>query len=85
MPDGSTLRLRKLDADYDPRDRIQALTQVQRSAEAGEVVTGLLYVDADAADCHDVLGTPTAPLNALDESVLCPGAEALEGVNAQLR
>jgi len=49
------------------------------------VVTGLLYVDADAADCHDVLGTPTAPLNALDESVLCPGAEALEGVNAQLR
>ncbi|MDE0177762.1 MAG: 2-oxoacid:ferredoxin oxidoreductase subunit beta, partial [Gammaproteobacteria bacterium] len=85
MPDGSTLRLRKLDEDYDPRDRIQALTQVQRSAEAGEVVTGLLYVDADAADCHDVLGTPTAPLNSLDESVLCPGAEALAGVNAQLR
>ena len=85
MPDGSTLRLRKLDEDYDPRDRIQALTQVQRSAQAGEVVTGLLYVDADAADCHDVLGTPTVPLNALDESVLCPGAAALEGVNAQLR
>ncbi|MCY3620599.1 MAG: 2-oxoacid:ferredoxin oxidoreductase subunit beta [Gammaproteobacteria bacterium] len=85
MPDGSTLRLRKLDEDYDPRDRIQALTQVQRSAEAGEVVTGLLYMDADAADCHDVLGTPSAPLNALDESVLCPGTEALEGVNAQLR
>ena len=85
MPDGSTLRLRKIDEDYDPRDRVQALTQVQRSAEAGEVITGLLYVDADAADCHDVLGTPTVPLNALDESVLCPGAEALEGVNAQLR
>ncbi|MYF27913.1 MAG: 2-oxoacid:ferredoxin oxidoreductase subunit beta [Gammaproteobacteria bacterium] len=85
MPDGSTLRLRKLDEDYDPRDRIQALTQVQRSAEAGEVVTGLLYVDADAADCHDVLGTPAAPLNSLDEAVLCPGAEALAGVNAQLR
>ena len=85
MPDGSTLRLRKIDEDYDPRDRVQALTQVQRSAEAGEVITGLLYMDADAADCHDVLGTPTVPLNALDESVLCPGAEGLEGVNAQLR
>ena len=80
MPDGSTLRLRKVDEDYDPRNRVQALTQVQRSAEAGEVVTGLLYVDPDAADCHDVLGTPEAPLNALDDSVLCPGAEALAGV-----
>ena len=85
LPDGSTLCLRKLDEDYDPHDRVQALTQVQRAAEAGEVVTGLLYVDPDASDCHEILGTPEAPLNALDESVLCPGSEALERVNASLR
>ena len=85
MPDGSTLRLRKLDEDYDPRDRVQALTHVQRAGEAGEVVTGLLYVNPDASDCHDVLGTPAEPLNGLDESVLCPGADALERVNASLR
>ena len=85
MPDGSTLRLRKLDEDYDPRDRVQALTHVQRAGEAGEVVTGLLYVDPDASDCHDILGTPAEPLNAMDESVLCPGADALERVNASLR
>ncbi len=85
MPDGATLRLRKLEESYDPHDRVQALTHVQRAAEAGEVVTGLLYVDPNASDCHDVLGTPTTPLNALDESVLCPGTEALERVNASLR
>ena len=85
MPDGSTLRLRKLDEGYDPRDRVQALTHVQRAGETGEVVTGLLYVDPDASDCHDILGTPAEPLNALDESVLCPGADALERVNASLR
>ncbi len=85
MPDGSTLRLRKLDEDYDPRDRVQALTHVQRAGEAGEVVTGLLYVNPDASDCHDVLGTPAEPLNGLDESVLCPGVDALERVNASLR
>ena len=85
MPDGSTLHLRKIAEDYDPQDRVQALIHVQRAAQAGEVVTGLLYVDPGAADCHDVLGTPPAPLNALDESVLCPGSEALEGVNALLR
>ena len=85
MPDGSTLRLRKLDEGYDPRDRVQALTHVQRAGEAGEVVTGLLYVDPDASDCHDILGTPGEPLNALDETVLCPGADALERVNVSLR
>ena len=85
MPDGSTLRLRKLDEDYDPRDRVQALTHVQRAAEASEVVTGLLYVDPDASDCHEILGTPAEPLNALDESTLCPGSDALERVNASLR
>ena len=85
MPDGSVLRLRKLDEDYDPHDRVQALTHVQRATENREVVTGLLYVDPDASDCHDVLGTPPVPLNALDESILCPGAEALERVNASLR
>ncbi len=85
MPDGSTLRLRKLDEDYDPHDRVQALTRVQRATEDGEVVTGLLYVNPDAGDCHEVLGTPATPLNALDESALCPGAGALEAVNASLR
>lgn len=85
MPDGSTLRLRKLDEDYDPRDRVQALSHVQRAAEDGEVVTGLLYVDPDASDCHEILGTPSTPLNALDESTLCPGSDALERVNASLR
>ena len=85
MPDGSTLRLRKLDEDYDPHDRVQALTHVQRAAEEGEVVTGLLYVDPDASDCHEILGTPEVPLNALAEDALCPGSEALAAVNASLR
>ena len=85
MPGGATLRLRKLEEDYDPHDRVRALTRVQRAAEQGEVVTGLLYVDPDASDCHEVLGTPDTPLNTLDEAALCPGAAALEGINAALR
>ena len=85
MPDGAVLRLRKLAEDYDPHDRVQALAHVQRAAEAREVVTGLLYVDPEAGDCHDVLGTPAAPLNALDETALCPGSEVLEKINASLR
>mgnify|MGYP003322562916 CR=1 FL=1 len=57
MPDGSTLRLYKLDADYDPHDRVGALNYVQKMQEEGTVVTGLLYVDSNPVECHDIMGT----------------------------
>ena len=85
MPDGSQLCLRKLDQDYDPYDRIRALSYVQEAQRDGEVVTGLLYVDPDAADCHEVLDTVETPLNALGETELCPGNDALQKINESLR
>jgi len=85
MPDGSTLRLRKLAEDYDPRDRVAAHTYVQRKQEEGEVVTGLLYLDPNATDCHAILQTVDTPLNALGDADLCPGSAALAAVNASFR
>ncbi len=83
--DGSVLRLRKLQADYDPRDRLAAMDYVQKRQAEGEIVTGLLYVDADSGDLHDRIGTVATPLNRLGEKELCPGAAALEKINAALR
>jgi len=85
MPDGSTLRLNKLDENYDPRDRVAALSHVQQKAVEGEVVTGLLYVDPEASDTHAILNTTDTPLNKLTETELCPGNAALDGINAGLR
>ncbi len=70
--DGSILRLRKLAPDYDPRDRISALTYLQQRHAAGEVVTGLLFVEPDSGDMHDFLDTVETPLNALGESGALP-------------
>jgi 2-oxoglutarate ferredoxin oxidoreductase subunit beta len=83
--DGSILRLRKLAADYDPRDRINVMNYLQQRAAAGEVVTGLLYIDPAAEDLHHHLNTVEAPLNQLGTRELCPGAVALERLNASLR
>src|SRR5690606_29588288 len=76
--DGSVLRLRKLDAGYDPRDRIAAMNLIQQRHARGEVVTGLLHVDAQAGDLHGHLGTVPVPLNSLGAAELNPGAAALE-------
>jgi 2-oxoglutarate ferredoxin oxidoreductase subunit beta len=83
--DGSTLRLCKLAGHYDPHDRAAAMNYLMDRHSAGEIVTGLLYVEPDSADLHDHLGTIATPLNQLGEGELCPGAEALERVNAGLR
>ena len=83
--DGSVLRFRKLHADYDPQERIQAMTYLQQRHAAGEIVTGLLYVEPDAHDLHDHFETVERPLNELTDAELVPGNAALQKLNASLR
>ena len=83
--DGSVLRLHKLDADYDPRDRVMAMNVLHSSEARGEIVTGLLYAEPDAPDLHSHLNTVQMPLNQLGETELCPGRVALDRINASLR
>jgi 2-oxoglutarate/2-oxoacid ferredoxin oxidoreductase subunit beta len=85
LHDGSTLRLRKLAPGHDPHDRIGAMTHLQERQAAGEIVTGLLYIDPGARDLHDQSGTVGTPLNRLGEAELCPGAAALDAFNAAQR
>jgi len=85
LHDGSTLRLSKLAADYDPFDRIGAMNYLQSRAAAGELVTGLIYMDASATDMHANLNTVPVPLNRLSEKELCPGSKGLDAFNAAHR
>ena len=83
--DGTVLRLRKLHAEYDASDRVAAMNHLQKHHAMGEIVTGLLFVDPMACDLHEHLNTVEKPLNTLGDEVLCPGASALEKVNAMFR
>jgi 2-oxoglutarate/2-oxoacid ferredoxin oxidoreductase subunit beta len=83
--DGSAIRLRKLAPDYDPHDRIAAMTYLQERGAKGEVVTGLLYVENDPQDLHGYLNTVDKPLNELGEAELVPGSKVIEKLNAALR
>jgi 2-oxoglutarate ferredoxin oxidoreductase subunit beta len=83
--EGSIIRLRKLAADYDPTDKVNAITHIARAAEKGEVLTGLLYLSPDAEDLHAHLNTYETPFNTLGEKDLCPGSAMLDKINAGLR
>jgi 2-oxoglutarate ferredoxin oxidoreductase subunit beta len=85
LHDGGTVRLRKLHERYDPADKIGAMNYLQERGAAGEIVTGLLYAHPDSSDLHDAQQTVQAPLNALADPDLVPGAATLAAFNASLR
>ena len=85
MHDGTVVALNKLDAAFDPRDGDAAINTLRQNNARGEITTGLLYLNEDAADMHAILGTCGRPLNTLPMTELCPGNKALAGINARLR
>jgi len=85
LHDGSMLRLRKVDADYDPTDRAAALDYLQDHRARDEIVTGLLFIDDRMPTLHEIAGTTDAPLARLDPAELNPGSEALAELQRDLR
>ncbi|MGD2008010.1 MAG: 2-oxoacid:ferredoxin oxidoreductase subunit beta [Cellvibrionales bacterium] len=85
MHDGSVVRLYKQDNDYDIEDRQSALEATSHYAREGKILTGLLYIQRDSEELHDVLGTARRPLNSMTEQQLCPGSRFLDSINAGLR
>jgi 2-oxoglutarate ferredoxin oxidoreductase subunit beta len=85
MHDGSRLRLHKLEEDYDPTNRIHAVKRLMEAHEKNEVLTGILYVNAQAPSFIDMLNITEEPLATLPESKVRPGREVLEQAMEELR
>src|SRR5690348_5583024 len=85
MHDGSHLRLRKLEENYDPTSRLNALTRLTEAHERGEVLTGVFYVNPQAPSFLDMLNITDQPLATLPESLTRPGREVLEAAMEELR
>jgi 2-oxoglutarate ferredoxin oxidoreductase subunit beta len=85
LHDGSVLHLEKLAEDLDPFDRVSALVALERYRARDQILTGLIYMNKDSRDLHEVLETSRRPLNSLREEDLCPGNKVLVNINASLR
>jgi 2-oxoglutarate ferredoxin oxidoreductase subunit beta len=85
MHDGSRLRLRKLEEDYDPTDKVHAVTRMNEAKRDGEILTGVLYVNTQSPTFLDMLNLTDDPLATLPQSVVRPGREVLEQVMEELR
>jgi len=68
--DGSRVMLRKVDHDYDATNALRALQTVHETRERGELVTGLLFIDAKSKDFCERERLPRKPLAAFREADL---------------
>ena len=84
MHDGSHLRIRKLDRDYDPTNRLAALAALEEAEKKGEVLTGVLYVNTEKPTFLELLGLPEDPLATLPESAVRPSKKVLDQVMEEL-
>lgn len=85
LHDGSHLALHKLESEWNPEDKWSALQAMQRTKVNGEILTGLIYIQPETKDLHQILNTVDTPLNQLGAADLCPGSELLEELNGELR
>jgi 2-oxoglutarate ferredoxin oxidoreductase subunit beta len=84
MHDGSRIILKKLERDYDPTDRSEALRILEEANARNELITGLIYIDTKQLSLLDIYNLPDTPLNRLPEDKLRPKRATIADVNAMM-
>lgn len=84
MHDGSRIILKKLERDYDPTDRSEALRILEEANARNELITGLIYIDTKQLSLLDIYNLQDTPLNRLPEDKLRPKRATIADVNAMM-
>ncbi|HQK05245.1 MAG TPA: thiamine pyrophosphate-dependent enzyme, partial [Anaerolineaceae bacterium] len=84
MYDGSVVLLKKLENEYDPTDKWQALRTLEDAANNNWLLTGLIYVNPTAPTLFDKYNLPDTPLNRLPADKLRPSPQSLEQINQSM-
>lgn len=85
MHDGSIIHLHKSESSVDVTNRRKAVTNLEIEKDKGRLLTGLLYVNQEIQETHDIINSTLRPLNTLTDEDLCPGAANLQKINESLR
>ncbi len=85
MHDGSTVRFRSVPDGYDPHDRQKVQEYIRERHDRGEIATGLLYVDENSTDVHEMNNTPDVALAKVPFATLCPGSAVLAKLQDDFR
>ena len=85
LHDGSTMRLETISDEHDISDAVAALAAIHEADAERKHVMGLLYFDGEKPALDDELNLHDTPLVEMQEDMLRPSQEDLDGVIASLR
>src|SRR5438477_1507663 len=78
LHDGPTIQLRKLDEDYNPTDKVEAMKTLFKAQDEQEFITGLIYIDEARKTLTEEQSLPETPLAHLPVETLRPSRETLD-------
>ncbi len=81
MHDGSKVILKKLELDYNPYDRAQAMRVLEEANAKQWLITGLIYIDPNQPSMAEIYNLTDTPLNRLPESRIRPGRDTIQHIN----
>ena len=84
MHDGSVVILKKLEREYDPTNRTEAIRMLEEAIRRNWLITGLLYVDPNTPNIYDLYSMGKEPLNRLQPDKIRPNKSSLELINQSL-
>ncbi len=84
LHDGSVVILKKLEHEYDPTNRSEAIRIIEDANAKQVLITGLIYINEHQQSLIDIYSLTDTPLNRLPESRLRPAPETLEKVNEMM-
>jgi 2-oxoglutarate ferredoxin oxidoreductase subunit beta len=79
------MHLTKIEEDFNPTNRIEALKRLAEAREHDEVLTGLFYLDAEHPNFVDMLNLAENPLATLPQEVTRPAKGTLEKIMEEYR
>lgn len=81
MHDGSVILFKKLERDFDPTNRTEAVRMLEEAIRRNWLITGLIYVDPNSPNLFDMYKLGSTPLNRLPAEELRPDRKSLEMIN----
>lgn len=84
LHDGSIIVLKKLENDYDPTDKWQALKILEEADQQRWLITGLVYINPNQPTLYDNLNIVEEPFNRIPKEKLRPSSESLDVINQRL-
>ncbi|MBC7998633.1 MAG: 2-oxoacid:ferredoxin oxidoreductase subunit beta [Leptolyngbya sp.] len=84
LHDGSHLRLKKTNRDYDATSKAEAVATIAQAAADKQFLTGLLYINEDKENFAEVMHMSDTPIVHIPNEVLRPKKEVLDEVMQSL-